>query len=64
MPDRDTYPEVQYLSIGETARAFGVTVETIRRWDAQGAITSIRTPGNQRRYALTEIERVKQERAA
>jgi DNA-binding transcriptional MerR regulator len=28
-----------YLSIGETAKALGVSVPTLRRWDKQGYTT-------------------------
>jgi excisionase family DNA binding protein len=53
-----------FLPIGEAARLFGVSVETLRRWDRQGRIKSIRTLGGQRRFARTEVERVKAEAAA
>lgn len=53
-----TYQE-QYLPIGEAARILGVAIETVRRWDREGLIESSRTPGRQRRFALSEIERVK-----
>lgn len=42
----------------------GVSVETIRRWDREGLITSHRTPGGQRRFTREEIERVKAGAAA
>lgn len=47
------------LPIGEAARMLGVSVDTIRRWEAEGHITSTRTLGNQRRFDLAEIERIK-----
>lgn len=47
------------LPIGETAKLLGVSVETIRRWDREGLITSTRTLGGQRRFARSEIERVR-----
>jgi len=47
------------LSIGEAARLLGVSVDTLRRWEADGLIAATRTPGNQRRYDLAEIERVR-----
>ncbi len=46
------------LAIGEVARLLGVTVETVRRWDRAGRITSIRTPGGQRRFAQSEVDRL------
>ena len=53
-----TYEE-QFLPIGEAARNLGVAIETVRRWDKAGLIESSRTLGGQRRFALSEIERVK-----
>lgn len=47
------------LAIGEAARMLGVTPDTLRRWEAEGRITSTRTLGNQRRFELAEIERVR-----
>lgn len=66
MPDRDTYenPIAELLPIGQVARIFGVTVETVRRWNREGRIQSERTPGGQRRFTRAEVERVKAEAAA
>lgn len=47
------------LSIGEAARLLGVSVDTVRRWESAGLIVSTRTPGNQRRFELAEIERAR-----
>lgn len=60
MADTDTYrnPE-DLLSVGETARVLGVSVPTIRRWEAAGKIVGSRTLGGQRRFARSEIERVR-----
>ena len=52
------------LPIGEAARLLGVSIETIRRWDAAGQIKSIRTLGGQRRFRREEIDRVLAEGAA
>lgn len=51
------------LPIGEAARAIGVAVETIRRWEAGGKIKSVRTPSGHRRFAAAEVARVKAERS-
>jgi excisionase family DNA binding protein len=45
--------------IGEVAEIFNVTIQTVRNWDKQGKISSIRTSGNQRRYKESEISRLK-----
>jgi MerR family redox-sensitive transcriptional activator SoxR len=40
------------LSIGEVARRSGVSVPTVRFYEAEGLIDSVRTAGNQRRFAM------------
>ena len=56
----DIYTESpDLLPIGEVARSLGVTVATIRRWDSAGHIISVRTPGGQRRFSRSEIERLR-----
>ena len=45
------------LAIGEVARVYGVSVDTIREWETAGKIPpSFRTPGNQRRWDARDIE--------
>ncbi len=46
------------LTIGEAARILGVSVETLRRWDADGKIDAVRTPGGQRRFVRADVERL------
>ena len=46
----------RYVSIGEAAQILGVSVSTLRRWDREGKISSVRTSGNQRRYDLRSIQ--------
>ena len=59
MVGRDTYTNaVDLLAIGEAARRLGVSVETVRRWDRNGRISSVRTLGGQRRFTIAEIERL------
>ncbi len=43
------------VSINQAAKALGVTIETLRRWEADGKIQSERTPGGHRRYDLTSF---------
>lgn len=47
------------IPIGEAARQLGVSVDTIRRWEARGIIAATRTPLGQRRFDVTEVQRVK-----
>jgi excisionase family DNA binding protein len=47
--DEPTEP-VELLTPYEAARRLGVAVESLRRWERQGRITSQRTLGGHRRY--------------
>lgn len=49
----------QGVPIGTAAVALGVSVDTLRRWETEGKIKSTRTLGGQRRYAPTELDRVR-----
>ena len=43
------------ISIGKAAEEFGVSKETLRRWERSGKILSERTPKGHRRYDLARI---------
>jgi excisionase family DNA binding protein len=43
------------LSIGEAAKALGVSITTLRRWEASGRIQAEHTAGGHRRYDLARI---------
>lgn len=59
MNTKDTQStEADLVPIGEVARIFGVTVATVRRWEREGKIDAVRTPGGQRRFDRAEIDRV------
>jgi putative resolvase len=45
----------EFLSAGEAARALGVSVKTIPRWDQAGLLPVIRTASNQRRIPVETI---------
>jgi putative resolvase len=45
------------VSIKEAAELLGVSKSRLRAWDAAGKFTSVRTPGNCRRYRLSDIRR-------
>jgi excisionase family DNA binding protein len=58
-PTDATPPAVDdLLPIGDAARLLGVSVGTVRRWDTEGMIRSVRTPGGQRRFRRSEIDRL------
>jgi molybdopterin-binding protein len=47
------------LSLGEAARAIGVSVDTLRRWDRGGKLKTTRDSRNRRRVPAAEIERLR-----
>ena len=48
----------EFLSAGEAARALGVSVKTIQRWDKAGLLPVTRTATNQRRIPAEAIEHI------
>jgi molybdopterin-binding protein len=46
------------VSLGEAARALGVSLDTLRRWDRAGKLRTTRDQRNRRRVAVAEIERL------
>jgi molybdopterin-binding protein len=44
--------------IGEAAELLGVRVETLRRWEREGKLTTTRTSGGQRLVAAAEVARM------
>jgi molybdopterin-binding protein len=53
MPRRDPY------TAAAAARALGISLDTLRRWDRAGRIRTLRDPANRRLVPATEIERLK-----
>jgi molybdopterin-binding protein len=47
------------LSLGEAARAIGVSVDTLRRWDRAGRLETTRDARNRRRVPASEVERLR-----
>jgi molybdopterin-binding protein len=46
------------LTLGEAARALGVSVDTLRRWDRAGKVRTVRDERNRRRVPTSEVERL------
>ena len=44
------------VPIGEASAAFGVSIATLRRWEAQGRLVPERTPAGHRRYDLAKLK--------
>ena len=49
----------QSLSAAEAARALGISVETLRRWDRDGKIRVERDSANRRVVPASEVERLR-----
>ena len=47
------------LTLGEAARAIGVSVDTLRRWDRAGKLRTVRDQRNRRRVPVAEVERLR-----
>lgn len=56
MTDTYTPSEGEFMSIGDVARSFDVTIATVRRWESAGKISAVRTPGNQRRFRRADVD--------
>lgn len=46
----------RYVAIGEASEALGVSITTLRRWEAEGKLIPERTAGGQRRYDLAKLK--------
>jgi molybdopterin-binding protein len=51
-------PDDQVLRLGQAADMLGVTVETLRRWEAAGRLTLHRSAGGQRVVHIDEVTRL------
>jgi len=47
------------LSLGDAAKQLGVSVDTLRRWDADGKLETTRDDSNRRRVPVSEIVRLR-----
>lgn len=57
-----TGPDDQTLRIGQAAELLGVGIDTLRRWEADGRLTTVRTSGGQRLVPIAEVSRLLAER--
>jgi excisionase family DNA binding protein len=58
MEPRHASSDEERLSIGEAARFAGVSVDTLRRWSNEDRLPSIRTPGGQRRFCVSDLRKL------
>jgi molybdopterin-binding protein len=52
----------EHVRVGQAAEMLGVTVETLRRWEAEGRLAVDRSEGGQRLVPLAEVTRLLAER--
>jgi len=53
---------MNYVTPKEAARQLGVSISSLRRWENEGKVKAIKTPGNQRRFDLDDILKLKGEK--
>ena len=46
------------LTLSEVAQLLRVHANTLRRWDREGILKALRTPGGQRRYRKSDIDTI------
>jgi molybdopterin-binding protein len=52
-------PRDKPYTASEAARALGISLDTLRRWDRDGLITTERDAGNRRIVTASEVERLR-----
>jgi molybdopterin-binding protein len=58
-PERvSTDDQERTVSAGQAARALGISLDTLRRWDRQGRIRVVRDRANRRMVPVAEVERL------
>jgi molybdopterin-binding protein len=57
-------PRRREHAAGEAARLLGISLDTLRRWDAQGRIKTRRDSANKRVVPASEIDRLLAERSS
>ena len=50
----------EFLSRGDVARLFGVSLSTVTRWARTGLLPTVRTPGGHYRYRAEDMRQVPQ----
>ena len=61
MVDANSEPAPR-LRMGQAAEMLGVSVETLRRWEAEGRLRMERSEGGQRLIGIDEVSRLLRER--
>lgn len=53
--DTNSYRDNELVAIGPAAQILGVSVQTVRRYEDAGLLTSTRTLGKQRRFLVADL---------
>ena len=56
--EKDSYVD-RMVPVNEAVKLLGISQSTLYRYEDQGLIVSLRTPGGHRRYSIMEIEEFK-----
>lgn len=60
--DKGSFMKEGLITIGQAARLFNVSIQTIRRWDKSGKLKAVRHPmNNYRLYKLTDLKKIVEE---
>ncbi|MHC5822081.1 MAG: IS607 family transposase [Nostoc sp.] len=51
----DSFAMAKYVKPNEAANTLGVCLRTLRRWEANGEISTVKTPSGQRRYDIEKF---------
>lgn len=62
MPPASKQPRNHVVRVGEAAELLGVSVDTLRRWEAAGRLSVHRSRGGQRLVSLADIRRLQSAR--
>jgi molybdopterin-binding protein len=62
MTSEDRGLAADLLRVGQAAEMLGVSVDTIRRWEADGRLATVRSGGGQRLVAIADVTRLLAER--
>ncbi len=52
-------PNRKIVPIGQAASILGVSIDTLRRWDRSGKISSVRPGGKNRYFRISDLEEIK-----
>jgi molybdopterin-binding protein len=63
MPDETTNRDA-LLRVGQAAEMLGVSIDTLRRWEGEGRLSTSRSAGGQRMVPVAEVTRLLAERRA